>query len=123
MTQMHILARSSLAALLGVTLIAASPPKDLNRLFSSKPPWEFPKLPSSPELEQAARDAIRQYRTVQPEVKVSFTAIYHDPRRNLAFLTFDIAKDSPVIETDFFLVYIYDRSTHRLLGHVFINMA
>jgi hypothetical protein len=120
---MRPFAKACLAALLGVALIAASPPKDLNRLFSAKPPWEFPKLPSSAELERAARDAIRNYRTVQPEVKVSLTGIYHDPGHRLAFLTFGIAKDSPVFETDFFLVYVYDRSAHRLLGHVFINMA
>jgi hypothetical protein len=119
---MHRCARA-LATLCGVAFIAASPPNDLNRLCSTKQPWEFPQLQSSRELEQAARDAIRNYRTVDSKVKISLTRIYHDPRRNLAFLTFGIAKDSPVYETDFYLVYVYDRSTHRLLGHVFVNMA
>jgi len=110
-------------ALLALAFVAASPSRDFQHLFSHKSPWEFPRLAAHPELDRAIRDAIRDYRRVQPEVKVSFTGSYHDPSRHLAFLTFGIAKDSPIFETDFFLVYIYDRSTRRLLGHVFINMA
>ena len=122
MTTLHRLTRASLAMLLGFAVLGSAP-RDLNRLFSKKPPWEFPRLQSSPELEHAVKDAIRDYRTRQPELKMLHTGIYHDPRRGLAYLTFGIAKDSPVFETDLFLVYVYDRTTHRLVGHVFINMA
>ncbi len=124
MTRIHISAAGALlAVLLLVRVASASPPDDLQRLFATKPHWEFPRLKSSPELDRAARAAIRNYRAVDPEVKIALTGIHHDPRRRLAFLTFGVAKDSLVIQTDFFLVYVYDHATHRLLGHVFINMA
>jgi hypothetical protein len=111
------------AALLSLALVAASPPKDLDRLFARKPPWEYPRLKAPKELRPAIAEAMRDYHGRRPDLKIQFTGSYHDPRRDLAFLTFGIAEDSRTMETDFFLVYVYDRSTRRLLGHVFINMA
>ena len=110
-------------ALISSAAIAASPDHGLEALFSAKKPWQFPKLESSPELKTAIDQATQDYRTVDARLKLRSSGIYHDPQRGLVFLTFEIAPDSPVFMTDFFLVYIYDPSAHHMLGHVRINMA
>jgi hypothetical protein len=95
----------------------------LKALFAAKSPWQFPELKRTPDLTVAIESAIRDYHAVDANLKLHPANIYHDPEQRLVFLTFGIAEDSPVERTDFYLVYVYEPSSRRLLGHVHINMA
>ena len=77
----------------------------------------------SGDLAKLALQAEQDYRTVEPRLKLHHVNTFEDSQRHLLFLAFLIAQDSPVYRTDFYLVYVYDRSHQRFVGRVHMPMA
>jgi hypothetical protein len=89
---------------------------DSRAFFAAKPPWDYPSFARSSEVDALAKRAEDDYRAVEPRLKLRLDRVTHDSNRNLLFLDFWPAEDSPIHPLDFILVYAYDRSTHRFVG-------
>ena len=84
--------------------------------FAGRPPWDYPTFEHSTEVAALAKRAEEDYRVIAPRLKLRLERVTHDTDRNLLFLDFWPAEDSPVHPLDFILIYAYDRSTHRFIG-------
>jgi hypothetical protein len=96
---------------------------DFKVFFAAKPPWSYPVAKDTGDLAKLAQEAQQDYRTVEPRLKLQRVNTFEDSEHHLLFLAFEIAQDSPVYRTDFYLVYVYDRSHQRFVGRVHIPMA
>ena len=96
---------------------------DFKVFFAAKRPWDYPVAKDTGDLAKLAKEAQRDYRTLEPRVKLQHVNTFEDSQRHLLFLAFEIAQGSPVYRTDFYLVYVYDRSHQRFVGRVHIPMA
>ena len=96
---------------------------DFRVFFAAKRPWDYPVAKDTGGLAKRAQEAQQDYRRVEPRLKLQHVNTFEDSQRHLLFLAFEIAQDSPVYRTDFYLVYVYDRSHRRFVGRVHIPMA
>jgi hypothetical protein len=84
--------------------------------FAGKPPWAYPAFEQTGEVAALAKRAEEDYRVIEPRLKLRLDRVTHDTDRNLLFLDFWPAEDSPIRPVDFILIYAYDRSTNRFIG-------
>jgi hypothetical protein len=89
---------------------------DPRAFFAGKPPWNYPAFEQSDEVAPLAQLAEDDYRVIEPRLKLRLERVTFDSDRNLLFLDFWPAEDSPIHPLDFILIYAYDRSTHHFIG-------
>jgi hypothetical protein len=99
--------------------------------FGSRKIFTYTEIAATPQLLQATEEAIAHFKARNPQASIKPGRIFDDPEREVVYLTFDklhldsnkASDGTPAVVPDFFLAYIYQPSSNKLTGYVFVPMA